>query len=239
MNSGTEDLPGRFAPVLRPELLARLHTLNLDYLELLVAERAHSNVSGMQYLPERVRDALRKTSPEMRQALAKTSYALYSLGFEDHDFWLTALRVDPERIHREGIDARYGSLSASVMQGSFCELALLHAWHVAVTHPIAARLLYGMDGSIVACFARAQLWQLRRIAMDYPGLLMPRWPSNPCFWPDLIRLASLGDSKRLRTAQQLGHQLIAMELQIGDSANSPAKQRQRNLLQQRLQQKKQ
>lgn len=229
MSSCTNDLPGAGAPVLSAELLACLHTLNLDYLELLITEHAYPSSPGLPFLPERVLTSLTQTTLDARRAIATTSFALYSLGFEDHDFWRSALRVD-----RQPLDARYGALSAAVVQSSFCELALVHAWHVAVTQPLAARLLYGMQTAIAERIARAQLWQLRRIAVGYPGLLMPRWPSNPCFWPDMIKFATLGDQGRLQTAQQLGHQLIAIELQACESANSPSQQRQRNLLKQRL-----
>jgi hypothetical protein len=229
MKSRTDALPGAPAPVLTPQLLARLHTLNLDYLELLIAEHSYPRHGGMQYLPDRVLDLLVNTTAAARQALATTSYTLYSLGFEDQEFWCSALRAD-----RQAVDVRYGALSTAVMQSSFCELALLHAWHVAVTQPIAARLLYGMQTAIIERIGRAQLWQLRRIAVDYPGLLMPRWPANPCFWPDMLRFAANGDARRLQTVQQLGHQLIAIDLQASEQENSPTRQRQQNLLKQRL-----
>jgi len=35
----TEELPGASAPVLSAAVLARIHELNLDYIELLAAER--------------------------------------------------------------------------------------------------------------------------------------------------------------------------------------------------------
>jgi hypothetical protein len=43
---------------------------------------------------------------------------------------------------------------------------------------------------------------------------MPRWPTNPAFWPDLIRLAAANDTRRLGTARLLGTQLIAAELEL-------------------------
>ena len=43
--------------------------------------------------------------------------------------------------------------------------------------------------------------------------MTPRWPANPAFWPDLIRFAASGDSRRLETTQLLGNQLIAVELE--------------------------
>jgi hypothetical protein len=49
---------------------------------------------------------------------------------------------------------------------------------------------------------------------------MPRWPTNPGFWPDLARFAAAGDQQRLATAKLLGSQLIAAELQ-GSAVQSP------------------
>lgn len=216
---------GLSSPVLTSDLLGRLYDLNLDYLELILAERG----SGISYLPDRVLEALSSCSIEARQAIAGTSFSLYSLGFEEQDFWRTVLRAV-----QQPLDARYGVLSRSVVQSAFCEIALLHAWHVAVARPFAARVVYGMPTPIVDRMMLVRLWQLKRIAVDYPGLLMPRWPTNPCFWPDMIKFARAGDRQRLATVQQLGHQLIAVELQANSAQHSPARQRQRNLLVQRL-----
>jgi hypothetical protein len=225
----TNGFPGAVAPILTADLLGRVSQLNLDYLELLIAQYVRPDLGGTRYLPDRVLESLRKTTPEARQMLAASAFSLYSVGFEDAEFWRAALRIDAQPI-----DDRYGVLSAALVQSSFCELALLHAWHVAVSHPIAARVVYGMPQPIIERMSQARLWQLRRIAIDYPGLLMPRWPANPCFWPEIIKFATLGDLQRFHTLQQLGHQLIAIELQASGHARSAARERQRNLLQQRL-----
>jgi hypothetical protein len=227
MNANLDGLPGTSAPILSNELLKQLYELNCDYLELLIAEHTAPVLGGIRYLPERLLDALAECSVEARQALATSSFSLYSVGFEDQHFWRTALVLA-----EQPIDDRYGVLSVSLTQSSFCEVALLHAWHVAALHPIAARLLYGMPTAIADRMARVQLWQLKRVAADYPGLLMPRWPTNPCFWPDLLKFAMEGDWRRLETVQQLGRQLIAVELQASAAKRSAA--RQSNLLQQRL-----
>jgi hypothetical protein len=229
MNAKLDGLPGAPAPILTTELLNQLRELNLDYLELLIAEHAVPNPGGIRFLPERLLDSLASCSLQARQAIAASTFSLYSLGFEDHHFWGSALRMADQPI-----DARYGVLSAAVVQSSFCELALLHAWHVAAMRPIAARMLYGMPTAVVDRMARVQLWQLKRIAADYPGLLMPRWPSNPCFWPDMLKFATSGDLRRLDTIQQLGRQLIAVELQSSVAARGAAGDRQRNLLLQRV-----
>lgn len=233
MSSKSNGLADMRRPILTNDLLGRLYALNLDYLELIIAERAGSSAAGLSHLPERVMDALAKCSAESRQAIASTAFSLYSLGFEDQHFWRSAVHIG-----QQSIDARYGVLSTLVMQSAFCEIALLHAWHVAVTQPFAARVVYGMSTPIINRMCLIQLWQLKRVATDYPGLLMPRWASNPCFWPDMIKFASAGDWRRLETVQRLGHQLIAVELQESAAPESAARQRQRNLMQQRLQRAK-
>jgi hypothetical protein len=233
MDIRAQGMPGVVTPILTSDLLGRIYQLNLDYLELLMAEHAPAALGGVRFLPDRVLDALCKSSSDARQKIATTAFSLYSLGFEDADFWRSALRLD-----EQPIDGRYGVLSTSVVQSSFCELALLHAWHVAVTQPIAARMVYGMPTPIIDRMARVRLWQLRRIAVDYPGLLMPRWPANPCFWTDMIKFAMSGDLRRLHTLQQLGHQLIAIDLQSSADKRGAVRERQRNLLTQRLLQAK-
>jgi hypothetical protein len=227
MSSTLDGLLGLGSPILTSDLLGRLYDLNLDYLDLVLAERGSGR--GIRFLPERVLDALEECSLEARQALAAATFSLYSLGFEDHHFWRSALRLAEQRI-----DARYGVLGSTVMQTAFCEVALLHAWHVAISRPFAASVVYGMPTTIIDRMSLVQLWQLKRIAADYPGLLMPRWPSNPCFWPDMIKFARAGDLRRLGTVQQLGHQLIAVELQANSAQHSAARQRHRNLMAQRL-----
>ena len=140
MDSLTDGFPGAAAPVLAAHLLGRLASLNLDYLELLCTETARPASGGMPYLPERVLASLRKADRASRRLLASAAFSLYSLGFEDQQFWRSALRTD-RSVDSQAIDARYGVVSAAVVQSSFCEIALLHAWHVAVTQPFAARVL--------------------------------------------------------------------------------------------------
>lgn len=219
--------PGVASPVLPADVLGRIHDLNLDYLELLVAEYGNPQSGGRQ-LPERVARGLVELSRQARQTLARVSFSLYSLGFEDPDFWRTALcGVE------EPVTARYAPAGTAVRTG-FCELALLHAWHLAVTRPIAARIVYGIPSELGERMARVKFWQLKRLAVDHPALLTPRWPSNPCFWPDMVTFARTGDLRRLGTVQQLGRQLMAVELQASAAPHSAIRLRQRNLLLQRL-----
>jgi hypothetical protein len=199
-----DDLPGASAPVLSAAILARIHDLNCDYLDLLRRDAAAS--SGCS-LPNKVLRALADLPSNARRQLATVPFTLYSLGFEDQELWrANAAAVGAAR-------ERYAGAHAACPAEAFCEIALFHAWHVAVLHPLAARVAYSLPDETAARLVITPLWQLRTVSRHVPQLLLARWPTNPCFWPDLIRFASAGDLRRLRTVQLLGTQLIAAELQ--------------------------
>ena len=202
------------APVLEPALLEHIHQLNLDYLELLIAERETAQgAAQLQHLPPRQRVALAALSTRALRALAAMPYTLYSLGFEDEHFWdsvcTNAMASTPASVTQ-----RYAQVGDASVQYSFCNLALLHAWHVAATNTMAARVIYAMPYVTARRLASTPLWQIRCIAASYNLLMLPRWPTNPAFWPDLIRFAGINDARRLHTTRLLGTQLIAAELEV-------------------------
>lgn len=212
-----EVVPGTRAPVLPAALLSQVHELNRDYVELLLAGRLlpAPGMSG-ETLPTRIIEGLADLDAEARTALSGCAYTLYSPGFDDRRFWQTVLSpADLSQVAEaeEGVaEKRYGTRGPTSMQAAFSEVALFAAWHAAASHTMAARFLFGMPDETAAIFNSAPLWQIRRVAFDYPGLLTPRWPLNPAFWPDLIRFAAAGDAVKLEAAQLLGSQLIAAEL---------------------------
>lgn len=202
------------APVLEPALLACVQQLNLDYLELLVAERGAAGcATQLQHLPPRQGAALASLSARALRAVAEATYSLYSLGFENGDFWDSLCSSAPAPMATSVVH-RYARVGDSSPQYTFCKLALLHAWHVATTNPMAARVVYAMPLATVQRLASTPLWQVRCIAASHRVLLMPRWPTNPAFWPDLIRFAAANDMRRLHTARLLGYQLVAAELEV-------------------------
>ena len=209
-----EVAPGTRAPVLGDALLTRVHELNLDYVELLVAEASlPTSAMPIDTLTTKQIDALSRLDDDARSALARCPYALFTFSFDDDRFWMAALdAADAVDGSDSVVASRYGALSSAPTQAAFCEVAIFLAWHTAHAHRIAARVLFGMPQSIAERMSRVPLWQLRRVAIDYPGLLMPRWPANPAFWPDLIRFAAARDHKKLETTKLLGNQLIAAEL---------------------------
>ena len=212
-----EDLPASAAPVLRTELLVRIHALNLDYLDLLAAELASDGCAAqLQFFPPKLQPSFAALSASDRKRIAHAPYALYSLCFEDVRFWQTACEPSVEPL-----DARYVCNASSWLQGPFCEIALIQAWQVTMIAPLAARVLYAMSEPVSRLLVATPLWQVKRIAGDYPGLLLPRWPGNRGFWPDLISFSQSNDLMRLATTQLLGLQLIAAELGASTNRGSP------------------
>jgi hypothetical protein len=158
-------------------------------------------------------------SPAARTSLTALPYTLYSLGFEDEKLWRSL--AEPATLATSlSMGERYAQPHRASLQASLCEVALLFAWHVATASPLAARLIYAMQDSVVQRFTAAPLWYVRRLAVHHASLLLPRWPTNPGFWPDLVSFAIEGDQQRLATVKVLGTQLIAAELQ-GSALRSP------------------
>lgn len=202
-----DDLPA-YPPVLDAALVTRIHELNRDYLELLVDRYTSGDRSVFSPpLPKSVMDSLATLTGEQRQALARTAYSLYSIGFENPSFW----RAAAAGAQSLPAPSRYGPCAAHT-QSAFCEVALFHAWHSAVSNPLATRVVYGMPDELLQCLSAAPPWQVKRIAAELARLLMPRWPSNPRFWPDLVKFAGDRDLRKLTAAQLLGNQLLAAEL---------------------------
>lgn len=209
------------APILDGALLGRIHQLNLDYLELMVAESASGEcASQLQHLPSALRGAFAALPVNALSAMAETSYTLYSLGFEDEHFW-ASICASATKGTPASVVHRYARTSGVSAQHAFCEFALLHAWHVAATNPMGARVLYAMAYTTAQRLAATPLWQIRCIASSHHALLMPRWPTNPAFWPDLIRFAAAKDMRRLPTARLLGVQLVAAELEVACALSRP------------------
>jgi hypothetical protein len=209
------------APVLDAALLKSIQQLNLDYLELLVAEHAMGECAAqLQHLPPTQRAALAALPASALLAMAETPYTLYSLGVEDENFWASICADSIEGIPSTVV-RRYAPTPDTTAQFAFCNLALFHAWHVAAANPMAARVLYAMPYTTAQRLAATPLWQIRCIASRHAALLMPRWPTNPAFWPDLIRFAASKDARRLITARLLGVQLIAAELEVACALSRP------------------
>jgi hypothetical protein len=167
----------------------------------------------LQHLPPRQRAALPALSPQSMRAVAAMPYTLYSLGFEEEHFW-DAVCANATASTPSSVTQRYANVGDASAHYTFCNLALLHAWHVAATNTMAARVVYAMPYVTARRLACTPLWQIRCIAASYGVLMLPRWPTNPAFWPDLIRFAAINDARRLHMTRLLGTQLISAELEV-------------------------
>ena len=128
------------------------------------------------------------------RALARSPFTLYSLGFDDHDV-LARRAVTPLQLRRSDRQ-RYALRRARLACRPFCEVALLHAWHVAISNRLAARVLFAMPMPLAACIAGTPLWRMRRIARRPSGAADAALADEPGFWPDLVRFAAARDATR-------------------------------------------
>lgn len=225
MTTRNKDVASVRARVLDHALLNRAHELNRDYVELLLAQ-PHSE-HDPECLPLRLLHELSELSSAARARLAAAPLMLFSLGFEDQPLWRALL--EDARIAEPSPQDRYAVLTLSPAI-SFCEVALFFAWHTAVLNRFAARMLFSMPGALADRIVQTPLWRLRRIATEFPGLVVPRWPANPAFWSDLVHFAAAGDWHRLEMAQLLGSQLIAAELDAAfDAEQGGARLRSRRM----------
>jgi hypothetical protein len=198
-----ESLPGLVAPVLTTSILSGIHQLNLDYVETLVADVDEHLLAAS--LPESVLRGLAALSPEARKAVAACPFALFSPGFEQQQFWRDDLRETnsvPVHVARQQLSR----------ESAFTLSALFFAWHVASSQRMAAKVLFALPDAAIEMLIRMPLSALHDAACGSPALLVPRWPTNAAFWPDLVRFAALGDARRLNTTQLHGSQLNAADL---------------------------
>ncbi|MGH8241256.1 MAG: hypothetical protein ACREXP_30155, partial [Steroidobacteraceae bacterium] len=160
--NATEELPGASAPVLSAAVLARIHELNLDYVELLAAEHNAAATGGgqLQHLPCKLHAAIAEMPPTARASLAALPYTLYSLGFEDEKLWRSL--AEPAALAASlSMSERYVQPHRASLQASLCEVALLYAWHVASSSPLAARLVYAMPETVAQRLTAAPPWYVR------------------------------------------------------------------------------
>jgi hypothetical protein len=204
-------------PVLTAPLLNRIQQLNLEYLQLLSDAPRNDVCVHVEAMPLAIRSSLSSLPPSGLQLLAAAPYAMYTLAFDDQDLWLATL-ADGEPC-TPGLQVADSANSACRLQGhaAFCETVIFFAWHVAVANRLAARMSLGMPAAVIERLQPTSFRKLQQVMRAAPWLLMPRWPNNPRFWPDLLQLAALGDADCVRQAQLLGSQLIASDLRVAES----------------------
>jgi hypothetical protein len=204
-------ISGRYfdsAPILPPAAVGVLAGLNRDYLDLLITGRP----DGVEPLETHVMQELRQAGPASLDSMAACSYALFAL---DPPFPLKALDSGVPHVN-DPVTERYGAgPRAGGAWTAFATTALFFAWHLSRNSPLSARVMLGFPVVAAEAMAALEPWQLRHLADQQPAPLRPRWSTNPCFWPDLIRSAAGQDALQLDLARLLGLQLLAADLQPG------------------------
>jgi hypothetical protein len=219
MTSRSVECSFSHAPVLTPSLLSRIEQLNLEYLQVLLDVPLSGPCSHAEAMPAALLQGLRKLSPAGLQMVATSPYALYTLGFQDQELWLAMLGEPAAEAGFQVADAAFSGCRLSA-HGAFCEAVIFFAWHLAVANPLAARMLCGMPAAICEALHAARLGTLQSVMRGRPWLLMPRWPANPRFWPDLLKLAAVGDAQAVHHIQLLGSQLMACDLRLAESPHA-------------------
>jgi hypothetical protein len=202
------------APVLTAQLLSRLHQLNFDYLQLLLDTQLSEPCAHGEGLPLILRHALRELGAPGLQLIAAAPYALYTLGFEDQELWC-AMLGDESAPALQVADSGSGGCRV-LRHAALCEALIFFAWHVAVAHPLAARVMFGMPAMVREHLQAASFGKLQALMRTCPWLLVPRWIGNPRFWPELVRFAALGEARAIQHVQLLGSQLIASDLKLAE-----------------------
>ncbi len=198
-----DSLPGLVAPVLTTSILSGIQRLNRDYVEMLIDDVDEQRLAAS--LPEPVLRGLAALTPAARDAIAECPFALYSPGFEQQDFWRNGL------CESSSVTTHIGRQAVS-RQSAFALSALFFAWHVANSQRTAAKVLYALPENAIDMLTRMPLSALQDSACSESSRLVPRWPTNAAFWPDLVRFAALGDARRLHTTRLHGSQLSAADL---------------------------
>jgi hypothetical protein len=224
------------APVLTPPLLLRMQRLNLEYLQLLLEVPMSGPCAHADALPAATLQSLRTLPQAALQSLAAAPYALYTLGFEDQEFWTAMLGTAgpaDSNVHAAGLKvADQGALPGDsgcrvARHAAFGEVVIFFAWHLAVANPLAARVMCGLPAAVAMSLQAAAFGRLQAVMHNCPWVLMPRWHSHLRFWPELLKFAASGELQALRQTQLLGNQLMACDLRLAESPTPELAARQR------------
>ena len=209
-----------------PNLL-QLHSLNLDFLQVLLAAQTSTDQPKQHHglrLAEAQAKALQNSDSAALQRMAACDFSLFSLSWHRVDEWLhlaeqSARAAVEHRTAGNSGDAPSASRAADTTTENpggllnFMNCAVFFAWHLAQTNVQAARFMLGMSSETADVMRTMDLWQCRYIGQRYRRLLSPRWQHNRYFWPDLLRYGLSGETEHFKLVQLLGTQLMAQDLE--------------------------
>ena len=184
---------------------AHLARLNRSYLGLVA-----SSPEGQVPLAGSVLAGLRAARSSTLDAMAACCYALFAL--DPARMTLGVLPSSPA-VH-DPVTGRYGAaMPGSEAWQSFALEAVSFAWMLGRQSPLSVHLMLGLSHTVATSLAALDPGSLRYVADRQPLPLVPRWHSNPCFWPDLLLAASGEDALRMDFARLHGLQLLAADTQ--------------------------
>lgn len=187
----------------RASSLRQLHTLNRHFVSHLLALE-HVGIAGPSIAPDLIAQ-LRALDAAALHDLCSTPFTLYYLPFGNETYWQETARL---RTASDAAGHGFGSAEDPIRE--LTKMALFLAWHVACTDAAGARLFFGMASGTLAFFRQTDVATLSGVAIEAAQVLQPRWQTNPCFWPDLLKSAGR-DRVRMQAARLLGAQLLAAE----------------------------
>ncbi len=180
--------------------------LNGRFLELLAHSAAAEGVGigtpiVVDLLPE-----WRQLSRAGLHRLAACPYLLLDAGFALPAHWREVLAGAVQDAADNG-RGREHAISTDLVRR-----ALVLAWHLARSNPLAARITLGMNAECTLLIAARSIHQLEALAELRPSWVRPRWENRLDVWRQLLQAATHDQPQRLRQLQLRGLQLMAGSL---------------------------
>jgi hypothetical protein len=192
--------------VISEDVLIQIAELNYDFLRVLrvgpIEERTADRLLGLR---RNVLERLLALADEHLRRLAACPYALFDLRLGDVQFWRAVRGRHVPTTYATADMPDFLRQNAS----QFVAVALMYAWHLARTQPIAAMLTMGMTQETANTFALKSIVTFRAVTNLAPGLLIAAQGDNKVLWPDLVHYVVSGTRAQFEAAVRRGSQLIA------------------------------
>ena len=165
--------------VLDERVCDSLTQANLAFLERIVARHLEFPERPVFGLFPTIAAGIAGLDARGRAAAAGCPYTLFSMGFDDAEFW--------RNVALAGRTVGVGSLAEDA---TFARTAVFLAWHLAHSGEFAAALVLGMTPAVQAAWRTLPLSAIDRAAMAGCTRLEARWGHHHRFWPRLLGAAT-------------------------------------------------
>lgn len=189
--------------------LASLEEVNEQVLALLRAQ-CMADVTQASLIREVSGLLLNLDAASMRRAAA-SAVLLVDAGFADGLRWSDTI-VGAVNDRQQPGPAPFFTVDGAV---GVMRLVMTHAWHLARSEPMAARLLLGVSVTNMSVIGGCTLSRLIRLAEARTQWLRPRWENRPRIWRDLLRTAEEGENGAAERMRARGLQLLAADARQG------------------------